>query len=358
MMRYSLPFRKTSTWVHLQDDFSRISGNPYSILTKIRKRLSRLVLNIKVALKILTLDRGKRIDILETTNYLYLCLFYTFLPDRKPLITRFSSSTGQLRQYGNWRSSKFDLIELLEIWMFKRSYVMLSHTYEHRRLIADPMNIPRKKIKIIPHGTSIADNTTVTFKNEARPESDLTILFLGRLESRKGIHTFLDSIPSLLDAYPHLQFRIAGYDPDNGHEMKFLKEHAQCASQVTFLGEVSHEQKVQEYQNCDIFAAPSLYESFGLIYVEAMSFGKPVIGCQAGGTIEVIKDKEVGYLIEPGSVPELIEAIRELIEDPGLRMQMGRAAKERVETYFTASTMAENSYRALETIRSDWNYRL
>ena len=344
--------------VHLQDNFNRIPGNPFSLSTKIRKRLSRLILNIKVALRILVLDRKKRIDILETTNYLYLCLSYTFLPDRKPLITRFSSSTGQLRQYGNWRSSKIDLIELLEMWMFKRSYVMLSHTYEHRRLIAEPMNIPRKRIQIIPHGTSISDHHLVTYEDDPGSKTELTILFLGRLESRKGIQTFLDSIPTLLEAHPNLRFRIAGYDPDNGHELRFQKEHAQYASQVTFLGEVSHDQKVQEYQSCDIFAAPSLYESFGLIYVEAMSFGKPVIGCRAGGTIEVIKDKAVGYLIEPGSVPELIEAIRELIENHDLRMQMGRAAKERVETYFTATIMAKNSYRALETIRSDWNYRL
>ena len=344
------------TIYNIKDGFSKIPGDPFSLPTKIRKRISRLFLNIKVALHLLFIDRTKRIDILETTNYLYLCLFYSFLPNRKPLITRFSSSTGQLRQYGNWRSSKLDLIEQLEIWMFKRSSVKLSHTHQHGQLIAKQMGLSNSEIAIIPHGTSIAENVDSSI--EERPSSDTTVLFLGRLEMRKGIRTFLESIPELIKRQPALKFRIAGHDTNDHHQKVFLDETPELAPYVTFLGEISHEEKIQEYKNCDIFAAPSLYESFGLIYVEAMSFSKPVIGCRAGGTIEVIKDKEVGYLIEPGSVEELTEAIHKLARDPDLRQQMGSAAKERVERLFTAKTMARNSYRALEAIQLDWNYRL
>lgn len=341
---------------HLNDRFGSIKGDPYSLPTKIIKRLSRLTLNFRVALRIMKLDKEKPIDVLETTNYLYLCLSYTFFANRKPLITRFSSSTGQLRQYGNWRSSKIGLIELLEIWMFKRSDVKLSHTHQHSHLVANQINISPSKIKIISHGTSLLKRQPKEAKRSS--EGTLTILFLGRLESRKGIHTFLKAIPRLRNEHPHLQFRIAGEDPDNAYQNSFIKNNPSDAGNVTFLGEITHDQKVEEYMNCDIFAAPSLYESFGLIYIEAMSFGKPVIGCRAGGTIEVIKDKEVGYLIEPGSVDELSESISRLVTHPELRIQMGEAAQRRVKALFTADIMAEKSYRMLESITRDWNFRL
>lgn len=341
---------------YLKDSFGKIKGDPYSLPTKIKKRLSRLALNIRVALRIMKLNREKPIDVLETTNYLYLCLSYTFIANRKPLITRFSSSTGQLRQYGNWRSSKVDLIELLEIWMFKRSNIKLSHTYQHSHLIAHQMNISPSKIRIIPHGTSIMEGQTI---EPTQSSGDtLNILFLGRLESRKGIHTFLKAIPLLRNKHANLQFRIAGEDPENVYQNIFNEENPSNTAEVTFLGEITHEQKVEEYNNCDIFAAPSLYESFGLIYIEAMSFGKPVIGCSAGGAIEVIKDKEVGYLIEPGSVEELSAAINLLVSNHDLRAKMGEAAKQRVKTLFTADIMAENSHRMLTAITSDWNFRL
>lgn len=341
---------------YLKDSFGKIKGDPYSLPTKIKKRLSRLVLNIRVALRIMKLDREKPIDVLETTNYLYLCLSCTFIANRKPLITRFSSSTGQLRQYGNWRSSKVDLIELLEIWMFKRSNIKLSHTYQHSHLIAHQMNISPSKIRIIPHGTSIMEGQTI---EPTQSSGDtLNILFLGRLESRKGIHTFLKAIPLLRNKHANLHFRIAGEDPENVYQNIFNEENPSNTAEVTFLGEITHEQKVEEYNNCDIFAAPSLYESFGLIYIEAMSFGKPVIGCSAGGAIEVIKDKEVGYLIEPGSVEELSAAINLLVSNPDLRAKLGEAAKQRVKTLFTADIMAENSHRMLTAITSDWNFRL
>ena len=89
-----------------------------------------------------------------------------------------------------------------------------------------------------------------------------------------------------------------------------------------------------------------------------MSFGKPVIGCSAGGAIEVIKDKEVGYLITPGSAEELSEVLSLLVSNPDLRDKMGEAAKQRVETLFTADIMAKNSHRMLTAITSDWNFRL
>jgi hypothetical protein len=84
-VRRTLPENVTVT--HVADNFGLISGNHTSPITKARKRINRLILNLKIALMIMRIDRTENLDALETTNYYYLCLAYSFLPNRKPLIT-------------------------------------------------------------------------------------------------------------------------------------------------------------------------------------------------------------------------------------------------------------------------------
>lgn len=83
------------------------------------------------------------------------------------------------------------------------------------------------------------------------------------------------------------------------------------------------------YRDCDVFAAPSIYESFGLVYLEAMAHGKPAIGCLAGGVPEVVVDGATGLLIPPGDSAALARAILKLAQDEPLAEQMGAAGLAR-----------------------------
>src|SRR5262249_33699930 len=133
------------------------------------------------------------------------------------------------------------------------------------------------------------------------------LLFVGRLESRKGIDVLLDAIPDVLAQFPDAVLDIVGDDtipkPDgttSKHE--FLKRDlaALVRARITFHGRVEEHELREFYRDCDIFVAPSRYESFGLVFLEALMFGKPVIGCDAGGGPEVVTDGETGYLVAPG----------------------------------------------------------
>ena len=79
----------------------------------------------------------------------------------------------------------------------------------------------------------------------------------------------------------------------------------------------------RQYAACDLFVAPSLYESFGLIYLEAMRFAKPVIGCRVGGIPEIVEDGRSGLLVAPGDAAALAKAIRDLLDSPERRATMG-----------------------------------
>lgn len=177
-----------------------------------------------------------------------------------------------------------------------------------------------------------------------------TVLFVGRLEARKGIDVLLAAIPLVLEQEPTVLFRIVGDDSllgPNGraYSESFLTSDAgrRWHERIFFEGRVNEDRLRSVYSSCDIFVSPSRYESFGLVFLEAMREGKPVIGCDVGGMPELINDGENGLLITPGNVRELADALLTLVRSEPLRQRFGQAGREIFETRFTAQRMAANS---------------
>jgi glycogen(starch) synthase len=169
------------------------------------------------------------------------------------------------------------------------------------------------------------------------------LLFVGRLEYRKGIHTLFAVLPDLLPQFPSWECHIVGSEGDGTLKKQFLDRYYRMPwiKRVIFHGFVAEEHLRYHYQTCDLFVAPSLYESFGLIYHEAMQYGKPVIGCFTGGVPEVVEHGIEGLLVEPDNPSALRQAMEQLMHDDDLRMRMGRAGRERVVRRQNYRTMAE-----------------
>ena len=183
-----------------------------------------------------------------------------------------------------------------------------------------------------------------------RADGEASVLFVGRLESRKGVLDLFAAIPEVLKEHPRARFVIVGSDnsaQDGFHARHgmdyptyFRQRHPRAARRVDFLGFVDDAELDHLYRACDLFVAPSHYESFGLIYLEAMNQARPTIGCAAGGPQEVIADGETGLLVPPGDTASLAQAICELLADPRRRRDMGRAGRERLLRRFTHTRMA------------------
>lgn len=205
------------------------------------------------------------------------------------------------------------------------------------------------RMRVIPLG--IDDYSLMPAASSAASmgrDVDVRLLFVGRLEARKGIDLLLAALPRVLAKYPNARIDIVGNDnitDFNGSTYRAAFESKEIGSDVrrriVFHGEVSEEALRGFYQTCDIFVAPSRFESFGLIFVEAMTYGKPVIGCRAGGMPEIIVDEETGLLAEPGDAVSLQVCLERLIGDRAFRVRLGAAGRQRYESYFTAEQMAE-----------------
>ena len=181
------------------------------------------------------------------------------------------------------------------------------------------------------------------------------MLYVGRLEKRKGTLDLFAAIPAVLKQFPQVRFIIAGADnsKSDGFNQKtgkdypsfFASQYPDCTSKVEFTGLVSDEVLQELYRSCDLFVAPSLYESFGLIYLEAMNYAKPVIGCKAGGIPEVVDHGSTGLLVDPESPKALAEAIVSMLRSPERLREMGLAGRARILEQFNYLKMAQNYAR-------------
>jgi len=175
------------------------------------------------------------------------------------------------------------------------------------------------------------------------------ILTVGRWlanERYKGMDTLITTLPRLLTQWPELQLLAVG-DGDDRAWLEELAEQNGVKRHVHFLSGLSYEQLAACYSACEIFALPSRGEGFGLVYLEAMARGKPVIGGAHGGAPEVIEDGVTGYLVPHGDAAQLASSVDTLLADPELGQKMGERGRQRVERDFQFSVFANSLKKIL-----------
>jgi glycogen(starch) synthase len=177
------------------------------------------------------------------------------------------------------------------------------------------------------------------------------ILFVGRLEQRKGIDLLLYAIPFVLKIFPEIQFRIIGGDSESVTKAKqFLSTENFDSSwnkNITFEGRVSDETLDEAYKRADLFIAPSRFESFGLIYIEAMMFGLPIIALENGQGIIINEQNGVTCHDDPMAIGK---SIMGLIKDSNKTEKLGVAARADYANRFAIRPVIESlikSYKGL-----------
>jgi glycosyltransferase involved in cell wall biosynthesis len=171
------------------------------------------------------------------------------------------------------------------------------------------------RIHVLPFG--IAADAIVP-----RYEDDGYVLFAGRLVEEKGVWTVLRAAREL----PNVKFKIAGCGPEEAA----LHEVGDRMKNVEFVGFQTGDALANLYRGARCVIVPSLwYEVFGLVALEAMAAGKPVIASNIGGLPEVVEDRQTGLLVAPGSVAQLAEAIDRLAHDATLARQLGQNGRKR-----------------------------
>lgn len=148
---------------------------------------------------------------------------------------------------------------------------------------------------------------------EHRPRI-LTVARLAATDTYKGIDTLIEALPLVRREFPGAELRIVG-GGDDVPRLQTLADRLGVAGAVSFAGIIDDEALRGEYAACDLFALPSRKEGFGLVFLEAMTFGKPCLGARAGGVPEVLNET-VGALAEYGNIPNIAAAVSDLVRYP------------------------------------------
>jgi glycosyltransferase involved in cell wall biosynthesis len=155
----------------------------------------------------------------------------------------------------------------------------------------------------------------------------LSVARLDASESYKGIEQVLDALPLIVESFPDVIYCVIGDGTDRMRLEQFA-EQKKISRYVNFLGRVSEDTLMSYYNWCDVFLLPSQGEGFGLVYLEAMACGKPVIAGNHGGAPEVVDNGVTGYLVDHDDVRSLTKVISELLANDSLRESMGKAGRE------------------------------
>jgi glycosyltransferase involved in cell wall biosynthesis len=213
-------------------------------------------------------------------------------------------------------------------------------------------HISPKKVFCIPYGTDFFPSLSPERKAVARanlslPQNSIIVGSAGRLTRQKGYENLLQALPGLIARCPNLLCIIAG----DGESMSALREKTAAlniSGHVRFLGWQKNISPVLDA--LDIFVLPSLWEPFGLVLVEAMAHGKPVVATAVNAIPEIVENGRTGILVEPGNTQALADALAVLAQDPQRAVAMGMSGRMRAEARFSRTQTTgkiESLYRTL-----------
>lgn len=215
-------------------------------------------------------------------------------------------------------------------------------------------------VTVLPLGvdTSFIKASTSQSHKKDEKRKDVSVLFVGRFEKRKGIDLLLEAAANILSKNDNVTLDLVGNSnilDENGRNIyaDFAKRNKgrKWFKRITRHGYVTDEELAGLYKKCDIFVAPSRYESFGIIFIEAMAFSKPLVGANVGGIPEILADGTNGLLFEPGNAQDLQFKLEKLIESPRLRQEFGHKSRELLEEKFTSERMADNLIKMINQVK-------
>jgi phosphatidylinositol alpha-1,6-mannosyltransferase len=212
-----------------------------------------------------------------------------------------------------------------------------------------PANIRKLAWPLTPDFLEMADNPAELSLPKNFPEGRV-ILTVGRWaasERYKGVDDLIRAVAQLRTKFPRLCLVAVG-DGDDLPRLEKIARDSGVSESIRFLTNLSREEIAACYARSEIFALPSSGEGFGLVFLEAMAFGKPLIGAARGGITDIIEDNVNGLLVPAGDLKSLVEALAELLENESLRMELGRRGAENVRRRYSFDVFVNDLERIME----------
>jgi glycogen(starch) synthase len=262
-----------------------------------------------------------------------------------PLVTRLATPTYLLEELNRPPPDlRARLVRRLERDQARRSAAVYAPTRAILERVEGDWALQASRLERIPNPVSIAEIEAAGRGEPPFPLPARFLVFLGRIERRKGVEQLAAALPGVLQADPGAEALLIG--PDPGDEEGALTERlrqtvAPVEARVHFVGELPREQALAVVARAELAVFPSLWESFGYVALEAMALGVPVVASRAGGLAELIDDGRTGWLVPPGDAEALGEALLARLAGRGQNHRVAEAAREEARRYDIAAVVGD-----------------
>lgn len=222
-----------------------------------------------------------------------------------------------------------ELPESIRGWMQKADAVVAPSGFTRDKIV-EMNGVDPARTWVIAHGLDAAWAAGAQAGSSGTGKRLLSVTRLGIADAYKGVDVMLRALPAVLERHPETDYVIAGEGSDRPRLEKLAGELG-LGKRVEFCGEVEGSKLHSLYAGADVFVLPSQREGFGIVFLEAMSYGLPVVAAHAGGTVDVVLHGVTGLLVPPEQPGTLAEAVNGLLDDPAQRRALGLAGRRRVE---------------------------
>jgi glycosyltransferase involved in cell wall biosynthesis len=264
-------------------------------------------------------------------------------------------------RHGGIHNDTQKYIHTQEYWLTWEAWRVIVCSYYIRQEIMDSFHCPSDKIDVIYNGVdpkkfevSWSQEERQAWRNQFATPEEKIIMYVGRFVREKGIHILLNAAGTILAKFPSAKFVIVGGGYREHYE-KFVRWFG-IEEKVLFTGFVSTESLYKLYKVADVAAFPSLYEPFGIVALEAMAAGIPVVTSDAGGLREVVLHEQTGTLSYAGDPQSLAWAILHVLQNPEKAKQWALHATERLHKDFNWAKLSKQTLEVYERVWDEYTH--
>lgn len=214
-----------------------------------------------------------------------------------------------------------------------------------------------KNIEVIPMGVDLNEFMENKKEDSLRKELNISgefLLSVGRIVEQKGINYLINAMPEILDEFSNAKLIIVG-DGNERKNLEKLTKRLKLEKNVVFIGKLPNNKLPRYYATADVFIAPSIKDSYGwvealgIVFLEALSSGTPVIGSNIGGIPDIIKDNETGLLVEEKNSKEIAIAVKKILKDKNLARRLVRNGQKHIRNSYSWEGVS-NKFRSVYSV--------
>jgi glycogen(starch) synthase len=263
---------------------------------------------------------------------------------RLPLITTIHAT--EFGRNGGLYNELQRYISSVEWWLTYESWKVIVCSMAMKQEVQYIFQTPGDKIEIINNGIELADFNlpakNIYERNRYALPNEKIVFFIGRLVPEKGVQVLIEAIPKILQFEPKVKFIIAGKGPYENY-LKHMVNTMGLENKVSFLGFIEDIERNALYTYADCVVFPSIYEPFGIVALEGMAAGKPVVTSDTGGLGEIVEHGINGLKCIPSNADSLAQQIIRVFSDPALVLKMVKKARVDVKEKYSWDGIARQT---------------